>query len=73
MKKLILAMVNKESGTLEYVNFEDVQKFSHYTEGVILFTYKNGKMDSFKCRDFDYFVRLLDTELAKGSSGIIRF
>ena len=72
MKKLILAMVNKESGTLEYVNFEDVQKFSQYTEGVILFTYKNGKMDSFKCRDFDYLVRLLDTELANGGSGILR-
>lgn len=72
MKKLILAMVNKESGTLEYVNFEDVQKFSHYTEGVILFTYKNGKMDSFRCRDFDHFVRRLDTELANDGSGILR-
>lgn len=72
MKKLILAMVNKESGTLEYVNFEDVQKFSQYTEGVVLFTYKNGKMDSFKCRDFDCFVRLLDTELANDGSGILR-
>ena len=32
MKKLILAMVNKESGTLEYVNFEDVQKFIIYLQ-----------------------------------------
>ena len=72
MKRLILAMRNTESGTVEYVNFEDVQKFSQYNKEVVLVTYKNGKIDCFECRHFEHFVRLLDTELANGGSGILK-
>lgn len=73
MKKLILEMYNIVSNTMDYVNFEDVQKFSLVSDGVVQFTYKNGSMENFQCENFDYFINRLHEELTNDSSGIVRF
>lgn len=73
MKKLILAMYNVESKQMEYVNFDEVLKFSQYSDKEVLITYKSGNLERFWCQDFKTFVDRVHEELTNGSSGIIRF
>lgn len=73
MKKLILAMCNVDSHQMEYVNFDEVLKFSQYSNEEVLITYTNGNLERFWCQDFKTFVNRVNEELTNGSSGIIRF
>lgn len=73
MKKLILAMYNVESEQMEYVNFDEILKFSQYSDEEVLITYKNGNLGRFWCQDFKIFVNRVNEELTNGSSGIVRF